>query len=742
MGLADNAIPRSWGWAHNEILLWSIVGVVVIASVGSNVVEALRPTVRGKQQRARIRAEAAGEPWPAGPLWPGDTLPTRGQRFAGRAQALTGLAWRLEDGQAVVLRGLAGAGKSLLALEYAHQMRASGRYRLVGWVQADSPATIARGLAALAPPLGLPADGAASEIASRVVAMLRSRRDWLVVFDNAQTPGDLMAVWPGGDGHVLITSRNRGWNGIAVPMDLGGFSRAESVKFLCERSRSYEPDAAAELAAELGDFPLALAQAAACIDKESMMIRDYLELYRDPAEASALRDAGLDTAEYPASVARTLLLHIRQLGREYPVAVKLLWLCVFLDPGDIDLELLSVGPAVTGEALASVLSSPRECAKAARALAASNLVTVRADGHLRVPPLVRAVAQDKLSGDQAAKWARRALNLTKAIVPPAPADHRSWPAYAAAAPHIRAVAGHASNDPHPALLRNLGTYFSASKQPEAARATFEDALAISKTANDGESCDSAKTLDNLAIAYWQLGRLDDARASNKRALDGFLATSGPDHPETARSFGNRGVIQLGTGDLEAARDSFKRALDIFLVAYGPRHPDIARTRDNLGIIQLGLGEFGDAEVSFEEALATFRAAYGPGHLDVANTLMNLSIAQRELGSLEDARTSIGQALAIFQAAYGPSHPVVAMALANLGVVQRRSRELKAAYTSIKRALTILLEAYGPDHHELIEHLINLGILRRRKVTGYLISRALASRTMRLAPEDQPFKPAA
>ena len=49
-------------------------------------------------------------------------------------------------------------------------MRASGRYQLVGWVRADSPATIVKGLAALAPLLGLPADGAAGEIAARVVA--------------------------------------------------------------------------------------------------------------------------------------------------------------------------------------------------------------------------------------------------------------------------------------------------------------------------------------------------------------------------------------------------------------------------------------------------------------------------------------------------------------------------------------------------------------------------------------------
>ena len=61
---------------------------------------------------------------------------------------------------------------------------------------------------------------------------------------------------------------------------------------------------------------------------------------------------------------------------------------------------------------------------------------------------------------------------------------------------------------------------------------------------------------------------------------------------------------------------------------------------------------------------------------------------------------------------------------------------------LDRAAAILLEAYGPDHQELIKTLMNLGILQRRKITSYLISRALASRIMRPNPEDRQVKPAA
>ena len=150
------------------------------------------------------------------------------------------------------------------------------------------------------------------------MAVLGSRSDWLLVFDNAQAPGHLAETLPAGGGHVLIARRNRGWSGIAQQVDLEVFSRAESVAFLAQRTGRTEREAAAELAAELGDLPLALAQAAAYIDVHSITISTYLNLYRDPVIAERLRDEGLESDEYPASVARTWLLHFDELRLGQP----------------------------------------------------------------------------------------------------------------------------------------------------------------------------------------------------------------------------------------------------------------------------------------------------------------------------------------------------------------------------------------------------------------------------------------
>jgi len=666
----------------------------------------------------------ANRPGGPAPRFPGGMprlmgAPLRNPAFTGRAEVLEELEERLGSGPVAVVavRGLGGVGKSQVALEYAYRMCESGRYELAGWVRADSAVTVAEDLAALAPRLGIGTDGPTGDLAAAVVAALGARRDWLVVFDNAQFPADLAEMLPGGGGHVLITSRNRQWGRIAAQLDLEEFTRAESVAFVSTRSGRDEPGAATELAGELGDLPLALAQAAAYIDTRSVTVGGYLGLYRDPALARRLRDEGLESEEYPASVARTWLLSIERLSAERPAAVEFLRLCAFFDSDDIDLELLAAGAEQAGLALAAVLRDRLERAETAGALARASLITVSAHDRLRVHRLVQAVTRDQLDDDQAAAWSQCALSLVSAVFPGMPQNHSSWPICASLAPHVQSVVAHTESRPDLAvergfLLTRLGIYLSVSAQFSAARASFERALAVNEAACGPDHPEVAATLNNLGNVQRQLGELSAARASFERALAINVAANRSDHPDVAIIFSNLGCVQRQLGELSAARATLERALAINEAANRSDHPDVAIILTNLGSAQAQLGELSAACASFERALAINEAANRSDHPDVAIILTNLGSVQGQLGDLSAARARLERGLAVNEAAYGPDHPEVAATLNNLGNVQRQLGEPSAARARLERGLAINEAAYGPDHPAVAATLAPLGIVQR------------------------------
>ena len=120
-------------------------------------------------------------------------------------------------------------------------------------------------------------DGAEVAVA-RLLAALRDRDRWLLVFDNAEDPAGLAPFLPGGPGHVVITSRNPGWQEVATPLPVEVFTRAESVDVLRGRVPALAAELAEEIAEELGDLPLAVAQAAAFLDETGMDPAEYLRL--------------------------------------------------------------------------------------------------------------------------------------------------------------------------------------------------------------------------------------------------------------------------------------------------------------------------------------------------------------------------------------------------------------------------------------------------------------------------------
>jgi hypothetical protein len=124
-------------------------------------------------------------------------LPARNAAFTGRDTLLVHLRQALASrNSAHALYGRGGVGKTQLAIEYAH--RFAGEYELAWWIPAEKPALIPDLLAALAVRIGAaPAGTPDVQAVEELLAELRSRSRWLLVFDNAEDPKDLTPFLPG-----------------------------------------------------------------------------------------------------------------------------------------------------------------------------------------------------------------------------------------------------------------------------------------------------------------------------------------------------------------------------------------------------------------------------------------------------------------------------------------------------------------------------------------------------------------
>jgi tetratricopeptide (TPR) repeat protein len=641
-------------------------------------------------------------------------LPEKNPRFAGRRDVLARIAqYFQDDSKAVVaIHGLGGVGKTQVALEYFYQSQHAGRHHIMGWVRADSPEKIAEDIAALAPQLGLAHKERSDELAKSVLKALASARDWMLVFDNAEDQAALKKWLPTGSGHVLITSRLSNWRAITEHvLDLHAFKRAESIDFLRDRTGDANRQAASQLAAELGDLPLALAQAAAFIDTVKIGIADYLDMYQDPEKARELRDEGLQSEEYGASVAKTWLLNFSKLQQASSAAVDLLRLCSFLDADDIDLELLA-GGAQSDPTLAVVLADRLQRLKVTGSLLEISFAQPIGPARIQVHRLVQAVTRDQLDPEQLAAWVARAVTLLAAVFPD-PNDAQSWQLCARLAPHVEAVTSHVDGYPDLAavsgkLLNNVAIYFQESARLTAARASLTRALALQEQALGTDHVEVAKTLGNLSSLLDELDKPTDAEDCLKRALAIFETTYGPDHALVGSVLGNLGILRSKAGQLEDACEALERAVSIKEASLNndstrTAKTQIARTLSNLGNVYRKLGRLSDAMATQQRALAIAEATGGTDTPEAANYCTNLAEVQRDLGELPEALANLEWALRIAKAAHGPDNPdnsQVANILVQLGRVQRLLKDSQAARDSFSEAVAIFEKVYEPGHRDL------------------------------------------
>ena len=253
-------------------------------------------------------------------------LPTR-IRFGSRPRVTSGFVKREEQDKLfeavltcaeprTVLTGMRGSGKTQLAAAVATRCEEDG-WPLVAWIDAESRDKLIANLYNLALQAGIeaPKDVPPKTIVRSFLDQLRSAdaADRLFVFDNVENLDDLKGLAPEGDGAriIITTTRHLDWDSLGwFPLTVGVFEREQSITLLCQHTGDAYRDAANQIAEVLGDLPVAVTQAAATAKWGGYTLSGYLDrLSNHPLESSISR---LEGDNYPDAVGVTLFMAYEQ----------------------------------------------------------------------------------------------------------------------------------------------------------------------------------------------------------------------------------------------------------------------------------------------------------------------------------------------------------------------------------------------------------------------------------------------
>ncbi|WP_049788154.1 FxSxx-COOH system tetratricopeptide repeat protein [Geodermatophilus obscurus] len=655
-----------------------------------------RPTSAPPFPRPGPAPRLADKPRFAGALPGVWRVPPRNPRFTGRDGMLAELRRRLRAGEGTLvvqaLYGLGGVGKTQLALEYAHRFTAD--YDLVWWIDAEQPVLIPDQLAVLAARLDLPAGPTVAATVDRLLAELRARTRWLLVFDNAEHPQDIADYRPGGAGHVLITSRSPGWGALGGRLEVDVLARVETVALLRARIPALDEELADKLAAELGDLPLAAAQAASFLEQTDLPPVDYLRRFR--ARRTSLLARG-DVVGYSGRVDTAWALSLDRLRDEDPAAVQLLELAAFFAPEPIPLALVSDHADLLDEPLRTIAADPDTLTDSVGALVGYSLARRHPDG-FQLHRLVQAVIRQQLLPDRQQTTAQQAVALLVAAAPGDPEDSVSWAGYAQLAPHVLATSPLGdSSAAGRHLVLDIIRYLHAHGDSSGSRAVGEPLLDRWRAILGCDHPDTLTAASTLTLALISVGEVESGRALGEDTLWRCRRVLGPDHASTllAAAALIRALNQLGEG--KAARSLGEDTLQRCRRVLGSDHATTLSAAAALTGALAQLGEARPARVLGEDTLQRGRRVLGPNYPITLMAAAALTHALVGLGEAEATRILGEDTLQRGRRVLGPDHLITLMAAAALTLALVGLGEAESARILGEDTLQRGRRVLGPDH---------------------------------------------
>jgi tetratricopeptide (TPR) repeat protein len=218
--------------------------------------------------------------------------------------------------------------------------------------------------------------------------------------------------------------------------------------------------------------------------------------------------------------------------------------------------------------------------------------------------------------------------------------------------------------------------------------------------------------NRLATALHSMGDLTGAKELLELTLASALKHLGEDQPAVVTSRSNLALVLQDLGDLPRAKELLELTLASALKHLGEDHLVVATSRSNLALVLKDLGDLPRAKELLELALASALKNLGENHSGVATRRSNLALVLRALGDLPRAKELLELALASDLKNLDEDHSAVASKRSNLALVLQDLGDLPRAKELLELSLASTLKNLGEDHSSVAVRRFNLASLSR------------------------------
>lgn len=571
--------------------------------------------------------------------------------------------------------------KSQIAIEFAHQIWTKSRPS-VFWISASSIDRFREGYNAIFDEhVSSEPDTKCDKLICVKEWLEKEHNDWILIIDNAdetclfepskkgkqaEANQSILEFLPESKhGAILVTTRNRAagvkfTKGVAnAVIEVKPMSSEESKNLIKNNVTDHvleecEMDGLADL---LGHLPLAMVQAAAFMQENSMSISEYIELYNDSEETSMdllcepFETLGRDTGVQNA-VATTLIVSIDQIKEMDPKAIEILNLIAFLDRNDVPKSLIQ-----------HRIKRPLELTKALGVLKAFSLIVATdGKGNFSFHRLVQLVLRKWLILDE--KYEEKsiqAMELLDEVYPDA--TFENWGTCATYLPHAQSV------------------------------------LSIIPEVEGGFRRKRIHLQEGLAYYFWSQGRSAEAERLDLQLVEDKKREFGPEHAETLES-----IAGLASTYYDQARWPEAEELDTFLVStrkrtLGPRDRLTLTTMSNLATSIENQGRLEEAEKLKSEVLEMAKSEYGEDDDQTATSMASLAALYLDIGRVDEAARLTQQVLRWRMKEFGPEHKYTLTSSGILSEIFRVQGKLEEAEKLALQTYKAREIALGREHPE-------------------------------------------